>query len=242
MKKTISLFFSIALACLLLDSCSDPEFEDSGKIRQKEKTYPLADFTSISASSGIDVVIKPGIEYSVQASGDSRNLADLKIETITGDHLLIQYTNNAKRQHLTRIEITMPVLLSVSVTDGASANIDGFYDIFSLDNLVISATDHSVVLFNGIAETIYAHAVYHSMIDLSGQGDKVESYVASESQFGAFSFQVQDARVEAVMKSKAQVNASDKLYAKVVNTSEVIYKGTPTVTSLVDGSSIFGPN
>ncbi|HEY3403944.1 MAG TPA: DUF2807 domain-containing protein [Ohtaekwangia sp.] len=239
MKKTNSLLVVAALSCFLFSSCSS-EWEDPGPELKKEKTYALTDFKAVSVSDGFDVTIQKGDDFSVVVTGDSRNLDALIVELVDDD-LIFRYSSLGKRQYRTSVAITMPSINALSVSNHSVIQAEGFYNE-GISNLNISAFSYSAILIDGIVDTVYAHLIDNGMFSMSGTARKVEAEVTGKSRLECLFLETEDARIEASKESFAGIHAQDKLYAKVTTTSEVIYRGEPEITSLVDGSSVLGPN
>ena len=239
MQKTNSLLVIAAMSGFLLFSCSS-EWEDPGPEMKKEKTYAITDFAAVSVSDGFDVDIVKGDVFSVTVTGDRRNIDDLIVEKV-GDDLIFRYNNFDKRQYRMNVQVTMPTIRALNVSNHSVIQVEGFGES-GISNLHVFVYGHSAILIDGRVDTVYAKLIDNGMLSMAGSARKVVAEVIEESRLECLFLQVEDARIEASLESYAGIHASEKLYAKVTTISEVIYRGEPEITSLVDGTSILGPN
>jgi Putative auto-transporter adhesin, head GIN domain len=230
MKSFNSLFLLFALS-LALFSCND---EDPGPRQNDDRSFAVVDFDRLEISEALDVTVQQGSSFSIQARGDSRNINDLEVYK-NGNTLQIKFDNYRNRQYTTYITITMPVIRGLDFSGAVNGRINGFTEPISRFDLSLSGASMGQLDVN--ANEIYALLTGASNLRIHGTGKKIEASVSGASQFTAFDYPVEMARLTVTGASHAKINAAAQLYVSASGASEVLYRGTPFVEADVAGAS-----
>ena len=92
------------------------------------KTYAVADFTRISAASGVSVDVSVGGDYAVSATSSASGLERLEIRVIDGE---LQVRRKSlknwrwKRGDEVKVTVAMPALEALDVSSGSSVDATG---------------------------------------------------------------------------------------------------------------------
>lgn len=202
------------LAALSLTSCS--ENEDRGPIQQEEKEYSIIDFNRLEVGDAIDVTVVQGPEFSVNVSGDRRNIDDLEIKRI--DYTLrVKFDRSDRwddRQYTTYLTITMPSLNGVSFSGAVKSDISGF----SNELMDIKLSGASQLKIDGFARNLN--------VDLSGA-----------SKLRGFELETGITTIDASGASDAEILATEELNAKASGASDIRYRGNPRIAVSTSGAS-----
>jgi hypothetical protein len=234
MKRTSKLFFLLAILASSMMSCIE---EDPGPRQHDQKSFSVVDFDRLEASEALDITVQQGSIFSIEASGDSRNLNDLDIHK-NGSTLVMKFATQHNRQYTTYITITMPSLLGFTFSGAVNGKVTGF--VQETSRFDISLSGASVAQVDATTEITYAQLAGASQLRLSGAGKKIEAVVSGASTLSAFDFPVEEVNLVITGASQAKVNTSQKLSASVSGASGVLYRGSPVVEADVTGASSLG--
>jgi Putative auto-transporter adhesin, head GIN domain len=230
MKSLNSLFVLFGLS-LALFSCNE---EDPGPKQNDDRSFAVVDFDRLEISEALDVTVQQGSSFSVQARGDSRNVNDLHVYK-NGNTLRIKFDNNRNRQYTTYITITMPLILGVDFSGAVNGRVNGFTEPISRFDLSMSGASTGQIDVK--ANEVFALVTGASNVRIIGIGKKIEASVSGASQFTAFDYPVEMAKLTVTGASHAKINATAQLNVNASGASEVIYKGTPQLEENVTGAS-----
>lgn len=229
LKKNLSLFLS-AIILLILSSC---ETEDPGPLQEVEKEFAIVDFDRLEMGSALNVRVEHGNTYSVQARGDRRNINDLEVFK-SGSTLVIQFDDNANRKHETYITITMPHLDAVNFSAASVSKIVGFTGGENLDLYLSGA---SVCQLDAEYQHINLAISGASSLRMYGEGDMIDAEISGASVLTAFDYQVREASVNVSGASSGKVMVTEQLEVVAGGASSLLYRGNPSVSVDVSGSS-----
>ena len=233
MTTTTKLFSTalLAVSAIFFTSC---DTEDPGPIQEVEKQFTVVDFDRLEMGSAFKITVEQGNLFEVTASGDRRNIDDLEVEK-QGSTLVIRYEDNRNRKHATSIKITMPVLLSANFSGASDSRISGFQDE---ETLTLHLSGASVCQLDANVTSLQADLSGASYLYANGNGENLDADLSGASVLKAFNFPVEKADVNASGASDANVTVSSELEALATGASVILYRGNPTVSSEVSGSSV----
>lgn len=234
MKRASKLFFLLAILASSVMSCIQ---EDPGPRQQDQKSFSVVDFDRLEASEALDITVRQGSIFSIEAIGDSRNLNDLDIHK-NGSTLVMKFATQHNRQYTTYITITMPSLFGFTFSGAVNGKVTGFMQETSRFDIALSGA--SVAQVDGNTDVMYAQLAGASQLRLSGKGKKIDAVVSGASTLSAFDFPVDEVKIVVTGASQAKVNTSQKLSASVSGASGVLYRGSPVVEAVVTGASSLG--
>ncbi|MEZ5936690.1 MAG: head GIN domain-containing protein [Hyphomonadaceae bacterium] len=173
------------------------------------RSFPATGFKSVSASSGVDVVLKQG-PFSISAEGDSKALDRLRVER-KGDTLSVWRKSSNWFQMSggkVTVTVTAPALSKISASSGADIEGDGFrFD--ALDISVSSGAD----------------------IELSGTCTDLDVGVSSGSDFDGERLTCRSVSVDVSSGGDASVFASASVKAEASSGGDVTVYGNPAEVS-----------
>jgi hypothetical protein len=223
-----------ALLCLLLAfnllSC---ECEDPGPVQRTEKDFDILDFDRLEIASALDVRVEQSNIYSIEVTGDRRNVDDLDVYK-SGSTLIIKFDDNSNRNHETFITITMPHLEGANFSAASSSHVNGFESDEDLD---LHLSGASVCQVNAGYREVNVTLSGASNLLMSGLGDEINAEISGASVLVAFDYPVREADVNASGASSGKVTVTDELTAVAASASSIIYRGNPSVTTAISGGS-----
>lgn len=129
----------------------------------------------------------------------------------------------------------MPVIYGLDFSGAVNGRINGFTEKISRFDLSLSGA--STGQLDVKADEVYALLTGASNLRINGTGKRIEASVSGASQFTAFDYPVEMAKLTVTGASHAKVNAVVQLNVSASGASEVIYRGTPLVEADVTGAS-----
>lgn len=229
MKKLNAII--LLLSIVLLTSCFE---EDPGPRQQDDRSFAVVDFDRIEAGDALIISVKYGENFSIEASGDRRNLDDLLV-TKNGNSLVIRFGHYEKRQYATNVDITLPVLYGVDFSGAVNAQVSGFAPVNRLD---VSLAGASLTQLSLDVDEIHFSLSGASQLRLNGEGQLLEGNISGASILTAFEYPVDKAELNVSGASNAKVSVTSQLNGIVSGASVVLYRGNPDVMVETTGSSM----
>lgn len=224
---TAILITSLSIA---LFSCTT---EDPGPVQEYDKDFYELDFDRVEMGSGFHITVEQSGVFSIHAEGDRRNLDDLDVYK-SGSTLIVKFEDDRNRQHTTYITISMPALNGINFSAGTNSVIDGFE---SSDRLDVNLSGGSVSQLNAGYREIKVNLSGASKLRMEGLGDEMNADISGGSELTAFEYPVRRAEIGLAGASRGKVTITDELDATASGASELLYRGSPSVSSSVSGGS-----
>jgi hypothetical protein len=128
----------------------------------------------------------------------------------------------------------MPRLDAVNFSGGSVSTIKGFESDDDLDFILSGA---SVSQLDAGYRQLNLDISGASSLRLYGLGDELEAKVSGASTLSAFDYPVRESILDASGASHAKVTVSDDLDVIATGASSILYRGNPSITTNVSGSS-----
>jgi Putative auto-transporter adhesin, head GIN domain len=234
MKKITTIVAAFILSISIFSSCKKDTVFGSGPIETQERT--VSSFTKVRTEGDIDVIISQSAIQKVVVSDYSNLIND--IETIVvGDELFIRYRNNKNVSNSkSTVTITMPLLNAVYTSGCADINVNGTFvaaNTFAATTRgsgdivlnAITAIDFNVIVVGSGDVSVTNATTKNTNINIDGSGD-----------INAFGLQADNATVEVKGSGDAEVSAALVLNAIIRGSSDIYYRGNPTVNKTITGS------
>jgi Putative auto-transporter adhesin, head GIN domain len=234
MKKITTIVAAFILSILIFSSCKKDTVFGSGPIETQERT--VSSFTKVRTEGDIDVIISQSTLQKVVVSDYSNLIND--IETIVvGDELFIRYRNNKNVSNSkSKVTITMPTLNAVYTSGSADINVNGTFAVpntFAATTRgsgdivlnAITAIDLNVIVVGSGDVSVTNSTTKNTNINVDGSGD-----------VNAFGLQADNATVEVRGSGDAEVSATILLNAIIRGSSDIYYRGNPTINKTITGS------
>jgi len=228
--KNPIIALTLLLSALLFTSCA---IDDPGPLQYGERTFSVDAFDGLEMGSAFIIIVREGAEFSVEASGDVRNLDDLVVLK-NGSTLIAYYDRSANRKHATTINITMPDLAGANFSGASVSDVQGFERDEQVELILSGAS--VCKLHQGFTD-VKLNISGASKLDIFGSGTNLYATVSGASELKAREFAAEDTWLDVSGASSARVSVSNRLDVIVSGASSVRYKGNPVVYPTVTGGS-----
>lgn len=228
--KNPILILTLFASALLFTGCA---IDDPGPLQYGERTFTVEDFNRLEMGSAFTIIVRQGATFSVEATGDVRNLDDLVVFR-NGSTLVAYYDRHANRRHTTTLHITMPDLAGANFSGASVSDVQGFEREEEFE-LILSGASVSKV-YPGFSD-VKLNVSGASKLDLLGTGNLLHATVSGASELKAQNFPTEDAWLDVSGASTARVSVSNRLDVIVSGASSVRYLGNPDVHPTVTGGS-----
>lgn len=233
MKTTLKnpiLFLILFISAILFTGCS---IDDPGPLQYGERTFTVENFNRLEMGSAFTIVVREGATFSVEATGDVRNLDDLVVFR-NGSTLVAYYDRPGNRRHVTTLHITMPDLAAANFSGASTSDIQGFERDEEFELILSGASVSKVYPGFSNVKLVISGA---SKLDLLGAGTSMHATVSGASELKAKNFPTEEAWLNVSGSSTARVSVSDRLDVIVSGASSVRYSGDPELHPTVTGGS-----
>ena len=231
-KLTNLLTYTVILGATLTFSACDYS-EDPGPLQEIEKEFNETDFDRLEIGDALHIDVEQGNYFEISVRGDRRNVNDLEVYK-EGTTLVIRFDEWENRRHETYVTITMPSIVAANFSGATNSRVSGFDELTKFDLYLSGASVSQVDLVASEFKTIISGA---SVLNLRGSAASMDAEISGASVLKAFNFPVVSADVLATGASHASITVADNLNAVASGASSITYRGNPTVTSDVSGSS-----
>lgn len=228
--KTLIGLLALIASTLFFTSC---QIDDPGPLQFGERTFTIENFNRLEMGSAFTIIVRQGTTFSVEATGDVRNLDDLVVIK-NGSTLVAYYDRHANRRHTTTLHITLPDLASANFSGASISDIQGFERSEQVE-LVLSGAS-MCKLYPGFTD-VKLNLSGASELDVSGSGTKLLAALSGASKLKAHEFAAENATLDVSGASTARVSVREQLTVVASGASSVRYHGNPTVHSTVTGGS-----
>lgn len=220
-----------AVVALLFASCnmnigSLKKVEGSGNVVTKNRNLP-ADFTSVKASNGLEVVLEQGTNTEVKVEADDNLQEHIKTEVTDGE-LKIYSDVNIRNAKAKKIFVRLARLNSLETSSGSSVSSVNVLENTSMD---FSSSSGSEIDVKVNAATVSCKSSSGSEIKISGKADKLDTESSSGSTIDAENLTVKSAIADSSSGSSISLNVSEKLTAEASSGSSVSYEKEPKTIS-----------
>lgn len=219
-------YFTLVVLGIAITSCASCQIRKTvyGDRNVVKKERSTGDFTGVSTSSAIDVIITQGDAVKVELEADE-NLHEY-IKTEVKDGTLRIYTDaNIREAAMRRVHVTMKEI-SYAGTSSAG-DIIGQTPVRT-DRLKLSATSAGDIKLDVYAREINLDASSSGNITLSGEADMLKASLSSAGDLNAFGLKVKEAEVSASSAGDADIWVTERLKASSSSAGDINYKGDPT--------------
>lgn len=221
----------ILFSALTFTSCDYSE--DPGPLQEVEEEFNETDFDRVEIGDALHIDVEQGNYFEITVRGDRRNVNDLEVYK-EGSTLIIRFDEWENRRHETYVTITMPTIVGANFSGATNSRISGFDELTKFDFYLSGASVSQLDVVAGEFNTVISGA---SVATLRGSASLLEAEVSGASVLKGFNFPVVTADILATGASHGSLTVADQLHAVASGASSVTYRGNPTVTSDVSGSS-----
>jgi len=218
---------------------------------QETETRSIYDFTSVSSSQSIRVILKKGSQPEVVVS-TTGELKDV-ITDVKGEDLVIEMASNKSYrnievevtvyyQELEELKASSSSRLSaeglikannIEIKGSSSARIDVEVDA---TNVEVSGSSSARIDVGVKSGNVEAKTSSSCRLTLSGYSDNFEAKVSSSGRIAATNFTCDNADVSASSSGRVEFNVEKELIAKASSSGKISYGGSPAIVD-ADSSS-----
>jgi hypothetical protein len=221
-KRNYATVLVLFLAMTVCVNCQ-PRKTVTGNKKVISRERSAGEFTGVSTSTAIDVVLSQGEKNAITVEADE-NLHEYILTEVRNGTLYIFTEVNIKDAEMRRVHVTMKDITSVSST--SAGDVIGITPIKTGD-LKISASSAGDIKLEVYAKNIDLNGSSAGDITLSGEADFLEASLSSAGDLNAFNLQVREADVSASSSGDADVFVTQKLRARSSSAGDINYKGNP---------------
>jgi len=213
---------------LLFGSCNNismPNFQKvdgDGHVTTQTRNIS-SNFTSISASRGLEVILIQAPETKVTVKADSNLQGHIKTAVVEGE-LQITSDVNIRNAESKTVYVALPKLDSFQASSGVSVSST---NMLRNNTIAFSSSSGSSIDVKVNAETISCESSSGSEIKIAGKANRLETDSSSGSSIVAGDLKVKDATADASSGSSIVLNATQSLTAESSSGSSVSYIGNP---------------
>ncbi len=223
------LLFS--LLSFLIYSCSN--VTGSGNIITQKRS--VKEFSSISASTGVEVEIRVGDHFAVEVEADD-NVLEFLVTKVEDHTLKIRTRNvNLMNAHL-KVYITAPSIGEIKAS--SSAHIEIIEVLKSTEKIKMITSSSATINANVDAPELVLEASSSSKITIGGRARIVRAEASSSGEIEAGTLLSEQTKADASSSGIVNVFASIKLDAHASSSGIVRYKGTAEVNSNTNSSGV----
>ncbi|MGI4874417.1 MAG: GIN domain-containing protein [Janthinobacterium lividum] len=213
---------------------TDPDHYGSAR---KPLTNP-GSFTEIEVRSALQVVVRQGDTYKVEAAGRAADLDDVHL-SVEGDRLVLRQRGSGLFSGSNRpvlVQVTLPTLRHLELHEASQADVSGFRN----DDLRLEASGASQARLDVQVPRLELKLSSASQADVSGTATELTIDSGSASQVDAKNLRAERVTLDLGSGSQASVQATEELKADLSSGSSATYSGHPkrVEKDLSSGSSL----
>lgn len=227
MRKTLVTTLLITIA-FTMGSCYLDGWNHgiTGNGNVREETRDADGFSGIHVSTGIDVYLSEGTDFSVVVEADE-NLLDVILTEVKGDMLEVRTDHvNIRRARSKRVHVTLPELKEVKIS--SAGDLEG-QTLFHCRNLRLEVSSAGDLLLEVEAREIDLNISSSGDIRLAGSADFLDASLSSAGDLDAGDLVARKVEVDVSSAGDARVHATDEISMNASSAGNIYYSGDPRV-------------
>lgn len=231
----ISILLVASFASCLRIDLDNQCIHGQGQIVERELT--LEEFANIENSSSIQVIISQGPVQKVLAVGHD-NIIDQLSTTVTNRSWYINLRSGCFSIYELTLYVTIPEIESIKVKGSGKVVLDDFNQEFSPMISLSGSGNFRMNEFESADElnvTISGSGSFHAEKKVTCF-KKLTVHTSGSGGFNGFEIETEDCKATTSGSGSIQVSVSENLDAIIAGSGDIIYKGTPRLTSSDNGS------
>jgi len=220
----ITKFIVATITALLFASCNFNvnTIEGSGNVTT-EKRIVQGDFTKISISNAIDLVIEQSDSTQIVVETDDNIQKDI-ITKVENGTLIIKSKHNSLSVTKKKVTVKMPKIDRLEASSAASVSNKG---VLQGENLDIETSSAASVSLNIEFDTVSCDTNSASSVSVEGKALKVRTSASSGSTISAKRLLVNDIQADASSGANVEVHPIVSLKANASSGGSINYDTTP---------------
>jgi len=229
----ISLFIAGIIGSAFIEINYLARLEEYMKVQDNQrKILELSDFQKITVKDNLEVIIKEGDKYFVEAIGygpelekisASQNEGSLNLEKTEEKLSFCLFCTSWRRS---QIIITMPDLQNYQGEDFSQASISGFNK--NLQEIIVN--DAASVQINGNYPTLNLEINDAGQMELSGSIKQLNAQLADAAKLDGVNCQINSTEIKLSDASGAELNVEQEIIANLTDVAVLRYYGQAQVT------------
>lgn len=222
------------LTCL---DCSEDEPENSAPAPgEVGREFQFKDFSGIEVHGAFSLEVKQGA-FAITASGNQRFADNVEV-TKKGNTLVVEMERGGLwGRNPGTVTVSLPELNEIEITGANAAVISGF----TQKSMALEVRGASTVDFKSSVDDLKIEEAGASTVTLTGTGKALRAELNGSSHLNAFTYEVNQCKIEVNGASAAEINVRDEMTAEANGASAIRYKGLPKISSDVSGYSSIKP-
>lgn len=176
----------------------------------------VSNFTAIRSIGAHPIEIKYGNEFKVVLKGSNNLLPYFKTE-VNNNKLYLGYENANVEHDDVQVEVTLPVLKSISLSGSSKVDISGDFPLIGFFNIDVSGSG-TILLNNNL------------------NADDLDVTISGSGDVGLEKLAAKRADISISGSGNAYLKVEDNLKANISGSGKVYYAGNPEVESRISGS------
>lgn len=219
LKSALAIAVSIALT-----SCKIDVDGVTGSGHVTTQTRELKDFTKISASRGLEVVIEQADQFLVTVEADDNLQSHIKTTVENGVLKITSDYNSYSNVKSKKVTVKMPAISGIDVQSGVSLKSVG---TLLSDDITIESGSGSEISLNVESDKIVAQSSSGSQIKLKGKALTLDTSSSSGSTIEAGNLIANDVTAQSSSGSSTEVHAAVSIDAQASSGGSIEYSGAP---------------
>lgn len=207
------LIIIVTLFCLFTSCTKDRLTANGDRITTIRE---VSNFTAIRSSGAHPIEIKYGNEFKVVLKGSNNLLPYFKTE-VNNNKLYLGYENASVGHDDVQVEVTLPVLKSISLSGSSKVDISGDFPSIGFFNIDVSGSG-TILLNNNL------------------NADDLDVTISGSGDVGLEKLAAKRADINISGSGNAYLKVEDHLKASISGSGKVYYAGAPEVESRISGS------
>ncbi len=192
------------------------------QIKEVRETKP---FTSISASSGIDVYLSQSDEIKVEVEASKNSMHRIITEVKDGTlHIYVEGKFKWSSKDTKKVYVSAPVYKKISASGGSDIRSTGN---IHADNLFVNSSGGADIYLTSETQSIKLTCSGGADISIIGSTDTLNANSSGGSDIDAKKLKAKYANVNASGGSDVYVNVSEELKANASGAGDIHYTGSP---------------
>lgn len=220
----ITKFIVATITALLFASCNlnVNTIEGSGNVTTEKRTVQ-GDFTKISVSNAIDLVIEQSDSTEIVVEADDNIQKDI-ITKVENGTLIIKSKHNSFRVTKKKVTVKMPKINKLEASSAASVSNKG---VLQGDDINLESSSAATININLEFDTITCDTGSGSSIRVEGKALKIRTSASSGSTISAEKLMVNDVQAEVSSGAHTSVHPIVSLKAEASSGGSINYDITP---------------
>ncbi|WP_313804139.1 head GIN domain-containing protein [Flavobacterium sp.] len=218
----------VTLVAVLFGSCNMnmnlgglKKVEGNGNVMTKSRD--VSDFTSVSASNGLEVILVQGPTSEIKVEADENLHQHIKTEVNEGELKIFTDANlrNAKEK---KVYVQLAKLNTLESSSGASVTSKNAFDNTSMN---VSSSSGSEIDLKVNVASLNCQSSSGSEIKVSGKADKLDTESSSGSSIDAKQLTTKTAFADSSSGSSIDLQSPETLTAEASSGSSISYETEP---------------